>query len=383
MLNAMLPNPKLHLSGERFAVVYRLTAGSEAEAKARAEEVALEQTVEFPGSLVPPGDIAQQIVGRIEALEPAGAGAWLATLSYAVETAGGDFTQFLNVLFGNSSIKPGIRLERFTLPASMLAQYRGPRFGRAGLRAILNVAGRPLLCTALKPMGLSARELADLAYRFALGGIDIIKDDHGLADQPFSPFAERVERCAEAVARANRETGRKAIYMPNVTAPAGLVTERALQAKAAGAGGLLFCPGIAGLDAMRTLADDDRIGLPIMSHPAFQGPFVTSRENGISHYALFGQLARLAGADATIYPNFGGRFSFSPEECRSIVAGCEVVMGNLAPIFPTPGGGMSLERIPELKEFYGREVIFLMGGGLFQGGSDLASNCRRFLEMIR
>jgi hypothetical protein len=37
--------------------------------------------------------------------------------------------------------------------------------------------------TALKPMGSTTAELAKMAYDFAKGGIDIIKDDHGLADQ--------------------------------------------------------------------------------------------------------------------------------------------------------------------------------------------------------
>jgi len=32
-------------------------------------------------------------------------------------------------------------------------------------------------------MGLTNKELAELASKFALGGIDIIKDDHGLANQ--------------------------------------------------------------------------------------------------------------------------------------------------------------------------------------------------------
>ena len=101
----------------------------------------------------------------------------------------------------------------------MLRSFRGPRFGRDGLRERLGVPTRPLLCTALKPLGLSPEGLAELAYRFALGGIDIIKDDHGLADQNFARFRDRVQRCAEAVARANRETGGRSIYVPNVTAP--------------------------------------------------------------------------------------------------------------------------------------------------------------------
>ncbi|MFZ5814426.1 MAG: RuBisCO large subunit C-terminal-like domain-containing protein [Bacillota bacterium] len=377
----MLPTPELHLSGERFAVLYRIAGADEAEARQKAFEVAVEQTIEFPYELAP-ANIQEQVVGRIEALEPAGSGAWMARISYAVESSGFELPQLLNVLFGNSSIKPGIRVERLELPEPLLKHFRGPRFGVAGLRASLGVPERPLLCTALKPMGLSARELADLAYQFALGGIDIIKDDHGLADQPFSPFLERVARCAEAVARANAETGGRAIYMPNVTAPADRLHRYARKAKELGAGGLLLAPGLAGFDAMRMLADDDEINLPIMAHPAFLGSFVTSPASGISHYALFGQIARLTGADASVYPNWGGRFSFSKAECASIAEGCAARMGDLYPIFPSPGGGMSLERVPEMYEVYGRDVIFLIGGGLFKKGPDLVANCREFLRMI-
>lgn len=375
----MIPSVPISLSGERFRVVYRLT-GSEAEAHEKAQDICLEQTVEFPADLVPAGDIHDHVVGHIESFERAG-GYSLAVISFAIEASGLELTQLLNLVFGNISLKPGIRVERLELSESLLRCFKGPRFGRDGMRKSLNVPTRPLLCTALKPMGLPPKELAGLAYQFALGGIDIIKDDHGLADQPFSPFKERVERCAEAVARANRETGLNCIYVPNVTGPADRIIENALFAKRAGAGGLLFSPGIGGLDVMRLLADDERIALPIMTHPAFQGSFVASAESGVSHYALFGQLARLAGADATIFPNYGGRFSFSRDECRSIAEGCAASMGRLQPIFPTPGGGMSLARVPEMLDLYGREVIFLIGGGLHKHGPDLVENCRHFRRM--
>jgi ribulose-bisphosphate carboxylase large chain len=377
----MLPSVSLDLSGERFGVVYRLT-GDEAAAHAKAHDICLEQTVEFPDDLVPAGDIREHIVGQIVSFEPADTDHFEAVISYAVETSGFELPQLINVVFGNISIKPGIRVERLDLPSSLLQAFKGPRFGRKGLRALLHVPERPLLCTALKPMGLGLKELADLTYLFALGGIDIIKDDHGLANQAFAPFRERVQRCVEAVERANRETGRRCIYMPNVAAPADEVAQRALFAKQTGAGGVLIAPGLTGLDTMRQLADDDRIALPIMSHPAFQGSFVTSRDSGVSHYALFGQIARLAGADASIYPNYGGRFSFSRDECQSIAEGTAVPMAHLKTSFPTPGGGMSLARVPEMRQIYGRDVIFLIGGGLHKQGPDVVENCRYFLRLV-
>lgn len=377
-----IPSVPVILSGERFSVVYRLTAGDEAEAREKAWSICLEQTVEFPDDLLPAGDIRDHIFGRIESFGPLGERRYQAVISYAVETTGFELAQLLNVVFGNSSIKPGIRVERIDLSDSLLRAFKGPRFGREGLRAWLGVPYRPLLCTALKPMGLPPKDLAELAYQFALGGIDIVKDDHGLVDQPFSPFKERVQRCAEAVTQANRETGMKCIYVPNVTGPAGDVIERALFAKQAGSGGLLFSPGLAGLNTMQQLAGDNRIGLPIMSHPALQGSFVACTDHGISHYALFGQIARLAGADASIYPNFGGRFSFTRDECRSIVEGTAAPMAHIELIFPTPGGGMSLARVPEMRELYGRAVIFLIGGGLHRHSPDLMENSRYFRRMV-
>ncbi|MCY2924911.1 MAG: RuBisCO large subunit C-terminal-like domain-containing protein, partial [Planctomycetota bacterium] len=203
------------LSGERFVVEYRL-AGPADEAHAKARDICLEQTVEFPDELVPDGAIRDHIVGQIESLAPAGQ-ASLARISYAVETAGGELCQLLNVIFGNTSIKPGVRVQSLSLSPGLLAAFQGPRFGREGLRQRADAAGRPLLCSALKPMGLSAADLAELAYRFALGGLDMIKDDHGLADQSFSPFEERITLCAAAVARANKETGGHCDYYPNVT----------------------------------------------------------------------------------------------------------------------------------------------------------------------
>ena len=91
---------------------------------------------------------------------------------------------------------------------------------------------------------------------------------------------------------------------------------------------------------MRAVADDDATSLPIMAHPAFRGDFVVRPEEGFSHGLIFGTLARLAGADATIFPNFGGRFSFSREECCRIVAAARrALLGLLRPIFPRRPAG--------------------------------------------
>ncbi|WP_242479409.1 RuBisCO large subunit C-terminal-like domain-containing protein [Lamprobacter modestohalophilus] len=419
----MTPSSTLSLSGERFTAVYRLS-GTAAEVEVRARSICLEQTVEFPEALIPNEAIRAQIVGVIAEIKPCssmgsstsqGTGfspssstshgtdsisssSWSdsfdpdasdenpssfeVSIRYPIEAAGRELTQLLNVLFGNVALQPGVRLQRIDLPPALLQHYTGPRFGIAGLRQQLGITDRPLLCTALKPMGLSPTELADMAYRLALGGIDLIKDDHGLSDQTFCPFDERITRCAEAIARANQQTGRTSLYLPNITAPADELNARAERAREQGAGGLLLCPGLTGLDSLRRLAADDQIALPILSHPALLGGLSLGPSQGLAHGLLFGTLTRLAGADATIFPSFGGRFAFTAAECQEITTAARAPLAGLAPIWPVPAGGMRLEQVPELVTFYGRDSMLLIGGDL-HAGEDLTARCQAFLRLVR
>jgi len=121
-----------NLSGQRFSVRYHLT-GTETAAQATAASICREQTVEVPDEVIPLGPIREQIVGRLEAFHRVASGAFEATISFATETAGAEFTQLLNVIFGNISLQPGIRVARVDVPASGFSWLKGPRFGRKGM----------------------------------------------------------------------------------------------------------------------------------------------------------------------------------------------------------------------------------------------------------
>jgi ribulose 1,5-bisphosphate carboxylase large subunit-like protein len=43
---------------------------------------------------------------------------------------------------------------------------------------------------------------------------------------------------------------------------------------------------------------------------------------------------------------------------------------------------MSLDRVSEMVDAYGQDVVLLIGGGLMTQGSDLAENCRRFRTLV-
>ena len=373
---------QLPVSGSRFRAVYQLQ-GDESAARARAQDICIEETIEYPSELVPPGDIREHVFGQIESFDALSDGSWRAVISYADEISGYELPQLINVLFGNISMKPGVRLVELDLSAALLTRFKGPRFGITGLREKLGIFFRPLLATATKPMGLSAAELAAMAGQLARGGMDIIKDDHGLGNQPFAPFKERVLRTMNAVNEANALSGGHTIYMPNVTGPFETMLERIHFAREAGVGGLMLVPGHSGLDFLRRVADDDAINLPIMSHPAFTGSYVLNPQSGINHRVLHGQLLRLSGADMSVFPNYVGRFaSYSREDCAGIALGCTAPMGMLKPIFASPGGGIQAESFADMLTVYGPDVTFLMSSNLHRAGPDLAGTVRKFKESI-
>jgi ribulose-bisphosphate carboxylase large chain len=237
------------------------------------------------------------------------------------------------------------------------------------LRALTMAGERPLLCTALKPVGLSARELAERAADFARGGIDIIKDDHGLADQPTAPFAERLARCQEVIERVNATHGTRALYFPNVTAPAARLRERLDAARAAGCRGVLVSPWLVGLDTLRLIRDD--YGLAILAHPALTGSLF-GRSAGIAPELVLGDLFRLAGADAVIYPNTGGRFDFSAAICERLNHHLRRPLGGALPAMPVPAGGMNVRSAAHWARRYGPDTMLLIGGSLYAQGDLVA-----------
>lgn len=368
------------LSGDEFSVVYRIR-GAEKEALETAKNMCVEQTVEFPARHIECPAIQDRILGRIACMEEAGNGWQRVDIVYAAETAGADLPQLLNVIFGNSSILPNITMERVCLPDSMKQTFPGPKFGVQGMRERLGVYGRPFTFTALKPMGLPPEALAEEAYQCALGGVDLIKDDHGLMDQPFASFRRRVEQAAAAVRRANEEMGGHTAYIPNVSGSFRNMDDRLRLAADCGCGGVMAAPGLVGFDLIGYAAE--KTGLPVVCHPAFLGGMLDRGQGGIDCPCLFGQLPRLAGADITVFPNFGGRFSLSEEQCAGIRDMASEDQGPIRPILPGPAGGMTFEKVGLMRAFYGDDAALLMGGGLFTAPGGLTGSCQRFLRELQ
>jgi ribulose-bisphosphate carboxylase large chain len=353
--------------------VYEITAEDPA---ARAALVAVEQSHELPTELAPANAVRDSLAHVRAVVERPGRPA-LVTVDYPADLAGGELGQLLVLLLGNVSLQDGVRLVDVTLPPALADALGGPRLGVAGIRALVGEPAGALLATALKPVGMTSDQLAALAREVAAGGLHVVKEDQSLANQPWAPFAERVPRVAEAVRRANPNT----VYLPVVNGGAAGFAAQVRFARQAGAHGVLVMPGVAGFGALAHAAELFDGGI-VLAHPSFLGGFTAGGSHGIAPDVLFGTLLRLAGADASIFPSWGGRFSLSRDQCLAIAGAARRPLHDLRPMLPTPGGGMSIDRAPGLLDAYGPDTLFLVGGDL-RRGNDPRRAAERLVAAVR
>ena len=97
----------------------------------------------------------------------------------------------------------------------------------------------------------------------------------------------------------------------------------------------------------------------------------------------FGGLFRMLGADAVVFPNHGGRFGYSADTCRAIAMRSLEARNGLKPCVPVPAGGMSRERVGEMLEFYGTDIMLLIGGGLLEARERLTEATAAFVAEVQ
>jgi ribulose-bisphosphate carboxylase large chain len=353
--------------------VYRVRADARSIER-RASEIAVEQSVEMPLSAIDDDGVRSEIVGRVLAIDDLGHGCFEVRVALSAATVGDDAGQLINMLFGNTSIHDDVTLWDMEPPGGLVRAFGGPRHGLHELRRRVGAGARALTCTALKPQGLTPAKLADLAKRFVESGIDYVKDDHGLAEQSYSPFAARVEAISRALSSLGR--GHLVRYVPSLSGDLDRMRAQIAIAAAAGAETFLIAPMIAGFANFHALVKEHP-RVAFIAHPTMAG------NSRIAPPLLLGKLFRLLGADAVIFPNHGGRFGYSPEVCRLIARAALGDRDGLRSCVPVPAGGMTVERVPEMLRFYGPDVMLLIGGALLEARGRLAQAAAAFVAEVR
>ena len=363
----------------RLRVTYLLQVAPGESSEARARGIAFEQTVELPEDRVP-DELLDTVVGRVESVEPAGGQQWLTTISYSPALAEGSFSQLMNLLYGNISLLAGVRLIGVEWPQTLLATCPGPSLGVGGLRSLCGVTERrPLTCAVAKPLGLSSQRLAALAGEMARAGVDIIKDDHSLADQSAAPFRERVSRCQLAVEEANSSEGTSARYFPSLGGNSQALLDKVEFLLETGCRGAVVMPFHLGLDAIAGLAAES--GLALLAHPSGSGVLFAA-EHGVAPEVYLGQVLRIAGCDAVIYPHAGGRFRIDKSTAGAISSNLLAQLGTLRASAPAPGGGIDPAALADWLHLYGPDSVFVVGNAVIRA-DDPRRSAEKWVATVR
>jgi ribulose-bisphosphate carboxylase large chain len=339
----------------------------------RARAIAVEQSVEMPVSAIADDFVRSQIVGRVEVITEKDQ-LFEVRISLSAETVGDDPGQLINMLFGNTSLHEDVVLSDVSLPKELIENFGGPRHGLHELRRRVGAPARALTCSPLKPQGLPPAQLGELAKDFARAGIDYIKDDHGLADQAYSPFARRLEAVILALGSVQRQS-RAARYVPSLSGDLDAMRAQIALAKDAGVDIVMVAPMIAGLSNFHRLVRENPT-VAFVAHPTMAGA------GRISPPLLLGKLFRILGADAVIFPNYGGRFGYSPDTCRALAHAALDRRDGLRPAVPVPAGGMTTDRVVEMLDFYGADVVLLIGGALLEAREHLREATSAFVTEV-
>ncbi|WP_433749165.1 2,3-diketo-5-methylthiopentyl-1-phosphate enolase [Falsibacillus pallidus] len=304
------------------------------------------------------------------------------SIAYPALNFSADLPAILTTVFGKLSLDGKIKLIDLDFSAELKRHFPGPRFGIEGIREELNVYDRPLLMSIFK--GVIGKDLSFLSHQLreqARGGIDLVKDDEILFDNPLTPFEKRVIEGKKVLGEVYRETGHKTLYAVNLTGRTSGLRDKARRAKELGADALLFNVFTYGLDVLQELREDDEIALPLMAHPSFSGAFTSSNIYGASHSLFLGKLLRIAGADFSLFPSPYGSVALEKSSALSIKHDL-LEQNEFKRTFPVPSAGIHPGLVPLLIEDFGKDSIINAGGGVHGHPDGACGGGRAFRQAI-
>ncbi|ABA80879.1 ribulose-bisphosphate carboxylase [Rhodobacter sphaeroides] len=131
---------------------------------------------------------------------------------------------FLTLTIGNNQGMGDVeyaKMHDFYVPPCYLRLFDGPSMNIADMWRVLGRDvrnGGMVVGTIIKPkLGLRPKPFADACHEFWLGG-DFIKNDEPQGNQTFAPLKETIRLVADAMKRAQDETGEAKLFSANITA---------------------------------------------------------------------------------------------------------------------------------------------------------------------
>ncbi len=341
----------------------------------RAGAIAVEQTtgtwMRVPDET---DDVRRGHVGRVIAVHnipgyelscPTKERTFIMQVAFPWKNIGQQLPQLLSTVFGNISMSGNLKLLDLEFPKSFTDGFAGPQFGVKGVRELVGCMDRPPVLAMIKPCtGIPVDVIERQFYNLAMSGIDYIKDDELIADPAHAPYYERLEACLKASDRAFKDSGHRAIYVPNITDRQDRVFEKAHRSIEMGAQALMLNSHATGYGVLGALAADKSINVPLLSHPCYAGAGYVSPDSGMSSSIVFGKFSRLEGADMVVYPCSYGKVPSLPDRYVRAAQGMLSDFNGLKNCFPSPAAGLYPGLVPQILSDLGPDVMLGAGAAM-------------------
>ena len=279
-------------------------------------------------------------------------------------------------IFGIKDVR-NLRLEDVRFPKKLIKSFKGPKFGIKGIRKLLRIKKRPLVGSIIKPkIGLRTKEHAKVAYEVWKGGLDIVKDDENLVDLNFNRFKDRVIETLKMRDKAEKETGERKVYMPNITAETNEMIKRAKFVKDNNGRYVMVDIISLGWSSLQTIRNEN-LGLVIHAHRAGHAALTRNKKHGISMLSI-AKIARLIGVDQLHIGTVVGKMEGGKKEVKDIEEEIEGKLiradkqghileqkwYNIKPVFAVASGGLHPGLVPKLVNILGNNIVMQFGGGV-------------------
>nr|YP_009725657.1 ribulose-1,5-bisphosphate carboxylase/oxygenase large subunit [Allium cyathophorum var. farreri]QHQ72511.1 ribulose-1,5-bisphosphate carboxylase/oxygenase large subunit [Allium cyathophorum var. farreri]UNB14978.1 ribulose-1,5-bisphosphate carboxylase/oxygenase large subunit [Allium cyathophorum var. farreri] len=289
------------------------------------------------------------------------------------------FTSIVGNVFGFKALR-ALRLEDLRIPPAYSKTFQGPPHGIQVERDKLNKYGRPLLGCTIKPkLGLSAKNYGRAVYECLRGGLDFTKDDENVNSQPFMRWRDRFLFCAEAIYKAQAETGEiKGHYLNATAGTCEEMIKRAVFARELGVPIVMHDYITGGFTANTSLAHYCRDnGLLLHIHRAMHAVIDRQKNHGM-HFRVLAKALRMSGGDhihsGTVVGKLEGEREITlgfvdllrddfieKDRSRGIFFTQDWV--SMPGVIPVASGGIHVWHMPALTEIFGDDSVLQFGGG--------------------
>ena len=357
------------------------TTGSWVDVPAETDEVRAKYASKVLGIYeVPAYENRTDLVNKVG---PEGYRWFIVRIGYPVPNVDDNIPLIMGSLAGNIMSMPYLKLVDIDFPKSFVKKFQGPKFGLEGIRKILGVYDRPFLNNMIKPCtGYTPEVGAKLFYEAAAGGVDVVKDDELIGgNRDFNKLADRVKLNMEMEKKAYEVKHEHTLYACNITDEVSRLKENAMTVINNGGNCIMVDVHGVGFSAVRMLAEDPDITVPILGHSCFAGAYTSSPYQGMSSKVV-SKLARLAGCDIYLTQPPYGKFDNTFDNYIENLITVKAPFYDIKPMLPFVGGGVVPGLVPKFLEDAGIDILLGVGAGIHAHPMGPQAGARAFREAI-